>query len=145
MLLDHVQEPELSARVLATEQRFRDLSAVAQSEQSSHPLSRNEALRRRVLLLQACEQWARELGQLCLQRIELQDAAMMRSVRETVTRIDASLTRLIDALANQPTVTSTEREPAENLAPFTQHDPRELAVRLLLRIDAALLLLIGRQ
>jgi uncharacterized membrane protein YccC len=145
MLLDHVQEPELSARVLATEQRFRDLSAVAQSEQSSHPLSRNEALRRRVLLLQACEQWARELGQLCLQRIELQDAAMMRSVRETVARIDASLTHLIDALANQPTITSTEREPAENVAPFTQHDPRELAVRLLLRIDAALLLLIGRQ
>jgi uncharacterized membrane protein YccC len=145
VLLDHVPEPELSARVLATEQRFRDLSAIAQSEQSSHPLSRNEALRRRVLLLEACEQWARELGQLCLQRIELRDAAMMRSVRETVTRIDASLTSLINALANQPMAGSTEREPAESLAPFTQHDPRELAVRLLLRIDAALLLLVGRQ
>ena len=138
-------EPELSARVLVTEQRFRDLSAIAQSEQSSHPLSRNEALRRRVLLLEACEQWARELGQLCLQRIELKDAAMMRSVRETVARIDASLARLINALANQPMAVSTESEPAENLAPFTQHDPRELAVRLLLRIDAALLLLVGRQ
>ena len=145
VLLDHVPEPELSSRVLTTEQRFRDFSAIAQSEQSSHPLSRNEALRRRVLLLEACEQWARELGQLCLQRIELKDAAMMQSVRATVARIDASLTSLISALANQPMAGSTEREPAENLAPFTQHDPRELAVRLLLRIDAALLLLVGRQ
>lgn len=145
VLLDYVPEPDLSARVLATEQRFRDLSVIAQSEQSSHPLSRNEALRRRVLLLEACEQWARELGQLCLQRIELKDAAMMRSARETVTRIDASLDRLIDALADQPTVASTERASAENVAPFTQHDPSELAVRLLLRIDAALLLLVGRQ
>jgi uncharacterized membrane protein YccC len=145
VLLDHVPEPELSARVLVTEQRFRDLNAIARSEQSSHPLSRNEALHRRVLLLEACEQWARELGQLCLQRIELKDAVMMRSVRETVARIDASLTRLVNALANQPMAVSTEREPAEDLAPFTQHDPRELAVRLLLRIDAALLLLVGRQ
>ncbi len=145
VLLDHVAEPELSARVLVTEQRFRDLSAIARSEQSSHPLSRNEALHRRVLLLEACEQWARELGQLCLQRIELKDAVMMRSVRETVARIDASLTRLVNALADQPMAESTENEPAENLAPFTQHDPRELAVRLLLRIDAALLLLVGRQ
>ena len=145
VLLDHVPEPELSARVLVTEQRFRDLNAIARSEQSSHPLSRNEALHRRVLLLEACEQWARELGQLCLQRIELKDAVMMRSVRETVARIDASLTGLVNALANQPMAVSTEREPAEDLAPFTQHDPREIAVRLLLRIDAALLLLVGRQ
>ena len=145
VLLDHVPEPELSARVLATEQRFRDFSAIAQSEQLSHPLSRNEALRRRVLLLEACEQWARELGHLCLQSIELKDAAMMRSVREAVARIDESLTRLVNGLANQPMAVPTEREPAETLAPFTQHDPRELAVRLLLRIDAALLLLVGRQ
>jgi len=143
VLLEHVPAPELSGYVLTAEQRFREFSAVAQSEQSSHPLSRNEALRRRVLLLEACEEWARELGRMCLQGIVLEDATRARTVRETVARIDASVAGLIAHLAEEAEVTEV-REPGEELVVSAQDDPAQHAVRLLLRIDAVLVNL-GRQ
>jgi uncharacterized membrane protein YccC len=137
VLLEHVPAPELSGYVLAAEQRFRELSTVAQSEQSSHPLSRNAALRRRMLLLEACEQWARELGQMCLQGIVLGDAARFRSVQETVARIDASVGKLVAHLGEEAELAEV-REPGEDLVVSAQDDPAQHAVRLLLRIDAAL-------
>ena len=100
-LLDNSTAPDLAARVLTEEQRFRDLSAIAQSEQSGLAASRNETLRRRMLLLEACEQWARELCQISLQSAGLNDPALARSVRETVTRIDGTLQVLINSLAKQ--------------------------------------------
>lgn len=145
ILLDHRSEPGLSALILAAEQRFRDLSAVAQSEQSSHPVSRDENLRRRVLVLEGCEAWARELGQLCLQNITLHDQALVTSMRQTVSRIDASLASLIETFVQHRKIAPSGHERAEDVAPFSYDDPAQHAVRLLLRIDSALLLLSGRQ
>ena len=145
VLLDHAPEPDLSALILAAEQRFRDLSAVARSEQSSHPVSRDENLHRRVLVLEGCEAWERELGQLCLESIRLHDQALVTSMRQTVTRIDNSVAGLIEAFEQQKAVVPTGREATEDLAPFSNDDPAQHAVRLLLRIDSALLLLAARQ
>ena len=145
-LLDHAPEPGLSALILAAEQRFRDLRAVAQSEQSSHPISRDENLHRRVLMLEACEAWSRELGQLCLENIRLHDPALVASMRQTVGRIDASVAGLIDRFTRQqPIVPSGGEATEDDLAPFSDDDPAQHAVRLLLRIDSALLLLSARQ
>lgn len=145
VLLDGQAEPQLGAHILAAEQRFHELDAIAEAEESSHPMSRNEALRRRMLLLEACEQWARELGQICLQRARLGDPALIRSAREAVARIDASLSRLITSLARAATTASTGAEAAPDLAPLEDDEPPRRAVRLLLRIDAALLHLAQRE
>jgi uncharacterized membrane protein YccC len=139
VLLDNQPEPELAAHILVAEQRFRDLNAVAQSEQSNHPMTRNEELLRRMLLLEACEEWARELGQLCLQRAHLGGPALARLVRQTVVRIDASLSGQIDRLANQAAETLTAGEPAEDPGQSMQDGSARRAARLVLRIDAALL------
>ena len=144
-LLDHTPEPGLSALILAAEQRFRDLHAVAQSEQSSHPISRDENLRRRVLVLEGCEAWERELGQLCLESIRLHDQALVTSMRQTVARINNSVAGLIETFEQQNAVVPTGGEATEDLAPFSTDDPAQRAVRLLLRIDSALLLLSARQ
>jgi uncharacterized membrane protein YccC len=144
-LLDHEPQPDLSALILAAEQRFRDLSAVAQSEQSSHPVSRDENLHRRVLVLEGCEAWERELGQLCLECIRLHDQALVTSMRQTVARINNSVAGLIEAFEQQNAVVPTGGEATEDLAPFSTDDPAQRAVRLLLRIDSALLLLSARQ
>ena len=144
-LLDHAPEPGLSALILAAEQRFRDLHAVAQSEQSSHPISRDENLRRRVLVLEGCEAWERELGQLCLESIRLHDQALVTSMRQTVARINNSVAGLIETFEQQNAVMPTGGEATEDLAPFSTDDPAQRAVRLLLRIDSALLLLSARQ
>ncbi len=145
VLLDHRSEPGLSALILAAEQRFRDLNAVAQSEQSSHPVSRDESLHRRILVLEGCEAWARELGQLCLENIKLQDQALVTSVRQAVARIDASVASLIETFTQHQMIASSGRAEAGDVAPFSDDDPALQAVRLLLRIDSALLLLTGRQ
>jgi len=145
VLLDHAAEPDLSALILAAEQRFRDLNAVVQSEQSSHPISRDENLHRRVLVLEGCEAWARELGQLCLESIRLHDPALIASMRQTVSRIDASLAGLIERFARQQAIVPTGGDATEDLSSFSDDDPAHQAVRLLLRIDSALLLLSGRQ
>ena len=145
VLLDHEPQPGLSALILAAEQRFRDLSAVAQSEQSSHPVSRDESLRRRVLVLEGCEAWERELGQLCLEHIRLHDQALVTSMRQTVARIGNSIAGLIGAFEQQQAIVPSGQEATEDLAPFANDDPAQHAVRLLLRIDSALLLLAGRQ
>lgn len=137
-LLGSTPEPDLAARILTSEQRFRDLSAIAQSEQSGLAASRNEALRRRMLLLEACEEWARELGEISLQSAGLDDPALVRSVRETVARIDSTLPGLINSLTTQSAIPPVADEPAEDLGPASHDEPSHRAVRLLLRIDGAL-------
>lgn len=144
VLLDGAPEAALSARIITAEQRFHDLSAAARSEQSSHPISRNEALRRRVLLLEACEQWARELGELCLRRARLDDPALVNTVHEAMARIDASIARFVTGLASK-TVAAVSERTALNLAPLDDDEPPRRAVRLLLRIDGALLHLAQRE
>ena len=126
------------------EQRCRDLSAIAHSEQSGILATRSEALRRRVLLLEACEQWARELGEIGLQAVTVEDPALARTVREAVARIDTTVSGLINRLGSQSTVPPIADEPAEDMRQITRDDPSHRAVRLLLRIDAAVVHLESR-
>ena len=80
-LLDGTPPPDLAARILVAEQRFRDLSAIVQAERLGLAAARDEALRRRMLVLEGCELWARELGQIGLQSFRLQDPELVRLVR----------------------------------------------------------------
>jgi len=136
-LLDHQTQPELTADILAAEQRFRDLDAIARSEQSGHPLTRDVALNRRILLLEACEQWARELGQISLQRTYLMDPALEHTAREAAARISDSLAKLIEAPGDDTAISPPIEEAVPALGQ-SDDDPTQRAVRLLLRIDAAL-------
>ena len=131
-LLDGRPAPDLAAHILVAEQCFRDLSAIAQSERVGLARAHDEALRRRMLLLEGCELWARELGQICLQSARLQDPAVVRLVSETVARIDAAIPALIARMASP-----RHDEPAE-VAEQSLADNLPRAVRLLLRIDSAL-------
>lgn len=144
MLLDGKPEPALGTRILLTEQRFRDLSSLVQAEQSGHPLSRNDALRQRVVLLEACEQWARALGQLCLGGMRLSVPELTAPVRHALAGINASIGGLIAKLDGRPALSPPASEPADNLSQFRPDQPAQYAVRLLLRIDSALLNLLTR-
>ncbi len=143
-LLGGPPEPHLAARILAAEQRFHELAAIARSEQRAPAAGRNETLRRRMLLLQACEQWARELGQISLRDIRIEDPALMRSARETIARIETTLPDMIDRLANPSAAPPIAEAPAADWTPNPQSALSERAVRLLLRIDAALVHLASR-
>ena len=137
-LLGAPPEPDLAARILTAEQRFHELNAIARSEQRAPAAGRNETLRRRMLLLQACEQWARELGQIGLREIRIDDPALARSARETIARIDTTLPDMIDRLANPSAAPPIAEATAVDWPPNPQSALSERAVRLLLRIDAAL-------
>ncbi|HEY7578052.1 MAG TPA: FUSC family protein, partial [Acetobacteraceae bacterium] len=145
VLLDGQPAPQLTANILSAEQRFRELEAIARSEQSTHPLTRNEALHRRLLLLEGCEQWARELGHICLQGVALDDPALALTARQTLARIDATLSSLIDSLGSRSLAASSTAEPEPELGQAVADDPAHRAVRLLLRVDSALLRLGGGQ
>jgi uncharacterized membrane protein YccC len=145
VLLDGQPAPQLTANILSAEQRFRELEAIARSEQSTHPLTRNEALHRRLLLLEGCEQWARELGHICLQGVALDDPALAHTARQTLARIDATLSSLIDSLGSRSLAASSTAEPEPELGQAVADDPAHRAVRLLLRVDSALLRLGGGQ
>lgn len=126
-LLDGTAPPDLPACILATEQRFHDLSAIARSEELGLAAARNEPLRRRILVLEGCEVWARELGQIGLQTAKLEDPELVSLVRDAARRIDDALRALIDRVTPGSTAIEVRR------------DDLPQGVRLLLRIHAALL------
>jgi uncharacterized membrane protein YccC len=129
VLLDGVSAADLAACILASEQRFRDLAAIAQSERLGFAAASDEPLRRNLLVLEGCELWARELGHLALQGGAVQDAALADIARDAVAHIDAAIGALLDPASSRPATAAT--------VDVGRHDlPRE--VRLLLRINAAL-------
>jgi uncharacterized membrane protein YccC len=137
-LLDGTPAPDLAARILTAEQRLRDLGAIAQTERFGLTAAQNEPLRRRLLLLEGCEFWARELGQIGLKSGRLEDPSLVGLVRGTTARIDAKVAELIQRLTNDSAMSRGNDEPVEALIEAPGDDlPR--AARLLLRIDAALL------
>ena len=87
-----------------------------------------------MLVLEGCELWAREVGQIALQGSRLTDPALARTVGEAVTRIDAVLARLIQPGSDQPAAPVTPEVPVE-----LQHDTLPRVARLLIRIEAALI------
>jgi uncharacterized membrane protein YccC len=142
-LLDGTPAPELAACILAAEQRLRDLGAIAQTERFGLAVARDEPLHRRMLLLEGCELWARELGQIGLQPAKLEHPRLIRLVRETVARIDNTVSELIQHSTDLSTTPQTGDEPAgEPVEIPGLRLPR--AVRLLLRIDGALVHLASR-
>jgi hypothetical protein len=143
-LIEDGPQPDLAAVILAAEQRCHDLSAIAQAEQIRFGASHNETLRRRLLLLEGCEQWARELGQISLESVRLRDPELVRSARETAARIDTTLANLISRVADQISIPPLGEEPADDLGQNLRDEPPHRAVRLLLRIDAALVHLASR-
>jgi hypothetical protein len=135
-LLDGAPPPDLAACILVAEQRFRDLSAIAQAERLGLAAARNEAWRRRMLVLEGCELWARELGQIGLQSVRLQDPGLVSLVRETVARIDEAVIEVKNCATSRSPNRHTEQPTGAPVA--TPGDDLPRAVRLLLRIEAAL-------
>ena len=134
-LLQGRATPELPARLLEIEQRLRDLRVAAQPALSGLGGWRNQTLRRRLVLLSGCEAWARELGAIALHSGGLSDAALSGTVRQVAERIDATISRLL-ARASGPAA----NDAAGGFPQIPDDaDPLHRAVRLVLRIDAALM------
>ena len=87
-----------------------------------------------MLVLEGCERWSRELGQIGLQAVRLEDPAQVRLARETVAGIQKVIRELVAGLRGRADVSRSGDEPVE-----TQGDDLPRAVRLLLRIDSALI------
>jgi uncharacterized membrane protein YccC len=128
----------LPARIMAVEQAFRDLSAIAAAQQSSVPMSHDEALQRRITLLGACDNWARDLGTICLTSGPLSDPALADLARRAGANIDGTLRDLTSAPSTPPTARSDLEGTRNDVVPAAPDDAMHRAVRLLLRIDAAL-------
>jgi uncharacterized membrane protein YccC len=136
-LLDGTPASDLAARILSAEQRFRDLSTIERSARLGLAAAHDESLRRRTLMLEGCELWARELCQITLQSARLEEPRLVALVRTLAAHIDNTLGRLIKPAANPSAVPQTGDATAGAAVDVPSDDlPR--AVRLLLRIDAAL-------
>ncbi|HET7883274.1 MAG TPA: FUSC family protein, partial [Acetobacteraceae bacterium] len=127
-LLDGAASADLAACVLASEQRYRDLAAIAHSERLGLAAAPDEPVRRNLLVLEGCELWTRELGQIALQGGSVQDPALVGIARDAVAHIDAAINVLVDPAADPPTAAAVE----------VRRDDLPREVRLLLRISAAL-------
>jgi len=138
-LLEGRAMPELPARLLEIEQRLRDLRAAARPVLSGLGGWRNQTLRRHLVLLSGCENWARELGAIALHSAGLSDAALAGAVRQAAERIDATIGRLL-ARADAPVANDA---PVRLPQIPDDADPLHRAVRLVLRIEVALVQLAG--
>jgi len=125
-LLDGDPPADLAGRIVAAEQRFRDLGAITRPQGMGLAPGRDAPLYRRLLVLQGCELWSRQLGQIALQRTRIEDPPMVQLARETAERIGTAVERL-----------ATGQQPAPAPSP-TPSEVLPLAVRLLLRIEFAL-------
>ncbi|MEJ0017197.1 MAG: FUSC family protein [Acetobacteraceae bacterium] len=136
-------ERGLAGHIVTAEQRFHELSVVARTGQLGLAASRDERLRRRVLLMGGAEHWARELGQMALQGVRVADQDLAQSMRETAAAID---TTLICLLERTPQTRTAPPQADDQIDPeqVLEDDPVHHALRLLLRIDAALLTLASR-
>jgi len=139
-LLAGAPDPAVLGLVVAAEQRFQDLRVASQPALHGLAALGHEAQRRRLLFLSVCVFWARELGDLSLAASRPPDPAVAPTVRDAAARIASTAERLRgewrsvaaaapeggdDVLASLPTG-------------LDRSDPSHDAVRLLLRIDAAL-------
>jgi uncharacterized membrane protein YccC len=137
-LLDGTPQPDLPARIMAAEADFRDLTSAAQAEYTGLPAGADEGLRRRMLLIGACDGWARELGEISLQSAEPVDPALSGALRRVVSRIDMRLVGLINRSSAGVEVPPDASETAESLVHVAPDERSREVVFLVLRIDAAL-------
>jgi len=134
--------PGLPARLLEIEQRLRDLRAAAQPALSGLGGWRDQTLRRHLVLLSGCENWARELGAIALHSAGLSDVVLAQAVPQAAERIDATIGRLL-ARAGPPGLQAVNDAPARLPQIPDDADPLHRAAHLVLRIDAALVQLAG--
>jgi len=139
-LLDGQPTADLPAALLAIEQRLRELHAAVSPALAGVAALRNAALQSRQMTLQACEAWARELGALVLHMTRLDDPRLVRATTVAARRIDATISVLLGRASAQ----SSGDDPGLSVPTAMLHDPANRAVRLLLRIDSALLSMMAR-
>jgi hypothetical protein len=137
VLLEGKPAHDLASHILGTQQRFRELSAVTASERSRFGMARRERLRRRVMVLGACENWGRELGTICLRSGRIEDAGLAKIAAHAIARTDATLGYLTGAGPNTAEAADGDGT-ANEVVLAGSDDPISQAVRLLLRLDAAL-------
>jgi uncharacterized membrane protein YccC len=137
-LLDGTPGPDLAGRILAAEQSFRDLSTIAKAGHLGLTSARDEPVRRRLLLLGACESWGRELGQISLQSAKLGDPVLEGAVRRAAEGIDATLLGLVDRSAVKSAAPPISDDAIETLVRGARNEASHRAVVLLLRIQATL-------
>ena len=137
VLIESKPVPELASLILGVEQRFREFSAVAASQQSGFGFAHDDTLHKRVTVLDACGGWGRELGTMGLDGARIEDRALARTAGRIATRVDATLGRLIgEAPSAEQSGPGAGR--GDEVVPAGPDDSEHRAVRLLLRLDAAL-------
>ncbi|MBN8872594.1 MAG: FUSC family protein [Rhodospirillales bacterium] len=143
-LLEGKQDPHLSALVLTSEQRVRELHAVAQTTWFGRGVQ-PDPIRRMAVLLEACEQWARELGRLALEpppRAEAESGAddpARAAIAATRARIAVALPESITRIRTSARLLDPAADPVIALGPVREDTRLQRDGRLMLRIEAALL------
>lgn len=140
-MLDGAPEPGALGLALDVERRFQELRAAARPELHGIGAFGHDRLRRRLLLLGACDYWGREFGRLSLSSGAPPDPAMAGAMRAAADRIAANVERLRAALAGAPppAPAAPDAEPMAARVTRDIDDPVYWAARRLLQIDAALL------
>src|SRR5262249_60436974 len=133
-LLEGIVTPGLTGRISASQQRFVELRTVARSQQTAFTLMHNDALRRRVTVLGACEQWARELATIALNGARIEAPELATIAGEAAAHAEAAL----DRLGGGQATSAASAGSGEHVVAPGSDDPDRRAVRLLLRVDAAL-------
>src|SRR5262249_11987612 len=93
-LLGRVSPTGLAGRINASQQRFLDYRTVARSEQTAFTPMHNDALRRRVTMLGACEQWARALATIALNGTRIEAPELARIAATAAAHAEAVIDRL---------------------------------------------------
>lgn len=138
-LTEGMPPADLAAQVITAEQRVRELSSVAAVGQAGFVVSRNEVLRRRIVLLAGCEVWVRDLGRMALQATRLSDGATVRVLRELASRVETNVAAVVAHIGGQSDVSTIDAGTGGvDLVQALAAESSRHAVRLLLRINAAL-------
>ena len=139
-LLDQPSDGSLAGLTLALEQRHQALRSAAAPQLPGVRVLGAEQTRRLLLLLSACDEWARELVRTSLHLPPRHDAVLFAITTQAELRIAASIAAVAPALEGHSAAAArTQGEPAAVPAVPEGDDPAIHAAKLLLRLDAALL------
>ena len=135
-LVGAITDAELPSALVALQGRFLDLQNAARPDITGFLASRHTLLRRRLTLLNACEEWARELGRICLYRAEQSD----RDLAEAIGAMGNHITQQVAYLTGAGTVAPPDLSSGVTQLPLPSdgESPTRRAAHLLLRIDTAL-------
>ncbi len=133
-------DEQVAALTLAQEQRYQALRAVATPGLPGARWFRQDRLQRLLVLLDACEEWARDLARMSLHREPQSDPTLRAIVTQADARIAASIADLAAILEGKPASAEHPHEEPAGIPASLEGDGMTLhTIRLLLRLDAALL------